>query len=119
MCACTETDVRETANDCTFASGEGPGSRGETILPLYAARPVSSSGELTVLKELQQSSVRKDYRIYIILYMYINTNVLVHVRLNILIEERSIPSSRRMQIFSFAEFRRLCGLFTCDLSKVL
>jgi hypothetical protein len=48
MCACTETDVRESANDCTLASGEGHSSRGETFLPLYAARPVSSSGELTL-----------------------------------------------------------------------
>jgi hypothetical protein len=23
MCACTETDVRESANDCTLASGKG------------------------------------------------------------------------------------------------
>jgi hypothetical protein len=29
MCACTETDVRESANDCILASGEGHGSRGE------------------------------------------------------------------------------------------
>jgi hypothetical protein len=48
MCACTETDVRESVNDCTLTSGEGHSSCGETFLPLYAARPVSSPGELTV-----------------------------------------------------------------------
>jgi hypothetical protein len=31
MCACTETDVRESAYDCTLASGEGHSSRGETF----------------------------------------------------------------------------------------
>jgi hypothetical protein len=49
MCAYTETDVRESVNDCTVTSGEGHSSRGETFLPLYAARPVSSYGELAVL----------------------------------------------------------------------
>jgi hypothetical protein len=49
MCACTETDVRESANDCTLASGEGHDSRGETYQPLYAAKPVSSSVERTVV----------------------------------------------------------------------
>jgi hypothetical protein len=49
MCACTETDVRESANDCTLASGKGHSSRGETYHPLYAASPVSSSTERTVL----------------------------------------------------------------------
>jgi hypothetical protein len=48
MCACTETDVRESANHCTLASGEGHSSRGETFHPLYAASPVSSSAERTV-----------------------------------------------------------------------
>jgi hypothetical protein len=47
MCAYTETDVRESANDCTLASGEGHGSRGETLHPIFAARPVSSSAERT------------------------------------------------------------------------
>jgi hypothetical protein len=45
MCACTETDVRESANDCTLASGEGLGSGGETLQPIYVASPVSSSVE--------------------------------------------------------------------------
>jgi hypothetical protein len=31
MCACTETDVRESANDHTLASGEEHSSRGETF----------------------------------------------------------------------------------------
>jgi hypothetical protein len=45
MCACTETDVRESANNCTLASGEGHGSCGETFHPFCAASPVSSSVE--------------------------------------------------------------------------
>jgi hypothetical protein len=45
MCACTETDVRESADDCILASGEGHGSRGETFQPIYVASPVSSSVE--------------------------------------------------------------------------
>jgi hypothetical protein len=49
MCACAETDVRESANDCTLASGEGRSSRGETFHPLYAACPVSSSAERPVV----------------------------------------------------------------------
>jgi hypothetical protein len=48
MCACTETDVRESANDCILASREGHGSRGETLHPICAARPVSSSSERSV-----------------------------------------------------------------------
>jgi hypothetical protein len=41
MCACTETDVRESAKDCTLASGEGHDSRGETSLPICVASPCS------------------------------------------------------------------------------
>jgi hypothetical protein len=37
MCASTETDVRECASDCTLASEEGLGSRGETLHPICAA----------------------------------------------------------------------------------
>jgi hypothetical protein len=48
MCACTETDVRESANDCILASEEGHGSRGETLHPICAARPVSSSSEHSI-----------------------------------------------------------------------
>jgi hypothetical protein len=48
MYACTETDVRESANDCILASGEGHGSRGETFHPIYVASPVSSSVEHSV-----------------------------------------------------------------------
>jgi hypothetical protein len=39
MCACTETDVRESANDCILASGEGHGSRGETLHPIPQQDP--------------------------------------------------------------------------------
>jgi hypothetical protein len=49
MCANTETDVRESANDCILASGEGHGSRGETFQLIYVASPVSSSVEHPVL----------------------------------------------------------------------
>jgi hypothetical protein len=45
MCACTETDVRESTNDCILASGEGHDSRGETFQPIYVASPFSSSVE--------------------------------------------------------------------------
>jgi hypothetical protein len=51
MCACTETDVRESANDCTLARGEGHGSRGETLHPICAAKPVYSSAERSVVSE--------------------------------------------------------------------
>jgi hypothetical protein len=34
MCASTETDVRESASDCTLASGEGLGRGGETSHPM-------------------------------------------------------------------------------------
>jgi hypothetical protein len=56
MCACTETDVRESANDCTLASGEGQGSRGETLHSICAASPVSSSAERTVYLQLNPCS---------------------------------------------------------------
>jgi hypothetical protein len=57
MCACTETDMRESANDWTLASGEGHSSRGEMFHPIYAASPVSSSGERTVLHFLSHEDV--------------------------------------------------------------
>jgi hypothetical protein len=50
MCACTETDVRESANDRILTSGEGHGSRGETLHAICEARPVSSSSERSVLR---------------------------------------------------------------------
>jgi hypothetical protein len=40
--------MRESANDCTLASGEGHGSREETFHLIYAASPVSSSVEHSV-----------------------------------------------------------------------
>jgi hypothetical protein len=45
MSACTETDVRESANDYILASGEGHGIREETFHSIYVASPVSSSVE--------------------------------------------------------------------------
>jgi hypothetical protein len=44
MCACTETDVRESASDCTLASGEGLGSGGETSHPMSLKRPFPYPG---------------------------------------------------------------------------
>jgi hypothetical protein len=45
MCACKETDVRESPNDSTLAGGEGQGSRRETRHPIYRESPVSSVAE--------------------------------------------------------------------------
>jgi hypothetical protein len=45
MCACKETDVRGSPNDCTPAGGEGQGSRGETFHPICGESPVSSVAE--------------------------------------------------------------------------
>jgi hypothetical protein len=45
MCACKETDVRESPNDSTPAGGEGQGSRGETFHPIYGESPVFSVAE--------------------------------------------------------------------------
>jgi hypothetical protein len=45
MCACKETDMRESPNDSTLAGGEGQGSRGETCHPNYRESPVSSVAE--------------------------------------------------------------------------
>jgi hypothetical protein len=47
-----ETDMRESANDCILASGEGDGSRGETFQPIYIASPISSSVEHPVPVQL-------------------------------------------------------------------
>jgi hypothetical protein len=48
MCTCKETDVRESANDCTLASGEGHGSRGETCYATFDGNALSSLAEGTV-----------------------------------------------------------------------
>jgi hypothetical protein len=50
MCACKETDVRESGNDCTLTSREGHGSCGETCHPMYNKKPVSSMIIRTVLQ---------------------------------------------------------------------
>jgi hypothetical protein len=44
MCASTETDVRESASDCTLASGEGLGSGGETSHQMSLKRPCPHPG---------------------------------------------------------------------------
>jgi hypothetical protein len=49
MCACKETDVRESPNDSTLACGEGQGSRGETCYAKFDENPVSSLPERGVL----------------------------------------------------------------------
>jgi hypothetical protein len=45
MCACKETDMRESPNDSTFAGGEGQGSRGETRYATFEENSVSSLPE--------------------------------------------------------------------------
>jgi hypothetical protein len=42
MCACKETDVRESVNDCTLTSGKGHISCGETCHPFYDKKLISS-----------------------------------------------------------------------------
>jgi hypothetical protein len=49
MCACKETDVRESPNDSTLAGGEGQGSRGETCYATSDENPVSSMSVRGVL----------------------------------------------------------------------
>jgi hypothetical protein len=49
MCACKESDVRESRNVSIFAGGERQGSRGETDYAICVKNPVSSLLERTVL----------------------------------------------------------------------
>jgi hypothetical protein len=51
MCACKDTDVRESQNDSILAVREGHGSRGETFHPPYRENPVSFLAERGVLAE--------------------------------------------------------------------
>jgi hypothetical protein len=51
MCACKETDVRESPNDSTFSGGEGQGSRGETRHAKFEENPVSSLPERGVQQD--------------------------------------------------------------------
>jgi hypothetical protein len=48
MCACKETDVKESVNDCTLASREGHGSCEETCYMTFDENPVSSLVVCTV-----------------------------------------------------------------------
>jgi hypothetical protein len=48
MCACKETDVRESLNDSASAGGERQGSSGETRHPQYRESSVSSVIERTI-----------------------------------------------------------------------
>jgi hypothetical protein len=59
MCACTETDVRESANDCILASGEGHGCCGETFQPIYIVSPISLSVEHPVFVRVHMSHLFK------------------------------------------------------------
>jgi hypothetical protein len=52
MCASTETDVRESGNDCTLASGEGLGSGGETSHPMSLKRPFPHPGNALYLAHM-------------------------------------------------------------------
>jgi hypothetical protein len=45
MCACKESDVRELPNESTPGGGEGQGSRGEMLHPIYGESPISSMAE--------------------------------------------------------------------------
>jgi hypothetical protein len=45
MCACKETDVRESPNNSTLTGREGQGSRQEMFHPIYRESPVSSVAE--------------------------------------------------------------------------
>jgi hypothetical protein len=52
MCACKETDVRESPNDSTFDGGERQGSRGETCYATFDENVVSSLPERDVFRYL-------------------------------------------------------------------
>jgi hypothetical protein len=55
--------VRESASDCTLASGEGLGSGGETSHPICFASPVSSSVEHPVyLQQVAKYSLRNEIK---------------------------------------------------------
>jgi hypothetical protein len=49
MCACKETDVRESLNDSTLGGGERHGSRGETYHLHYHENTISSLAERGVV----------------------------------------------------------------------
>jgi hypothetical protein len=53
MCACKETDMRESPNDSTFSGREGQGSRGETCYATFDEDPVSSVPEHSVYTTLK------------------------------------------------------------------
>jgi hypothetical protein len=48
MCACKETDVRESPNVSIFGGGKSQGSRRETGYAIFVKNPVSSLLERTV-----------------------------------------------------------------------
>jgi hypothetical protein len=75
MCACTETDVRESANDCTLASGEGHRSHGGTFLSLYAASPVSSFAERTVASHERKEILSSMYCVFYVYRQYSEVDV--------------------------------------------
>jgi hypothetical protein len=56
---CKETDMRESANDCTLASGEGHGSCRETCHLIYDKTPISSLVVHTVFGSSSSGSVLK------------------------------------------------------------
>jgi hypothetical protein len=57
MCVSTEIDVRESASDCTLASGEGLDSGGETSHPMSLCKADSSSRERTVYAAGQKTGL--------------------------------------------------------------
>jgi hypothetical protein len=62
MCACKETDVRESPNDSTLPGREGQGSHGETCHPQYRESPVSSVAEHHLLEGIYTRKVRHDIK---------------------------------------------------------
>jgi hypothetical protein len=65
MCACKETDVRESPNDSTLAGGEGQGSRGETFYLSYCESPVSSVAEHSLYWYFVMTDLFTAVRIYV------------------------------------------------------
>jgi hypothetical protein len=71
MCACKESDVRESPNDGTLAGWEGQGGRGETCYTQYRESPVSSMIESIVywyLLNLTSTEIcQSNYNVFLII----------------------------------------------------
>jgi hypothetical protein len=89
MCACTETDARESQNDCTLASGEGHSSRGETFHPLCLQVPFPHQ-----LKALYNSVLNNMFCLYFVVISCSDLVQLVWMR-NIHGPKRELPVPRQ------------------------